>query len=122
MEPAPASPPSPHRRTAEEAVAQANAKERIRNARGLCATGGVMLLVGVRLLSRWRTWSPYHQALGVHIHGGPSFTLSLGAIGGAFALVVGPLVFLAGRLRLRGAMDTAARDPITAPILRRPLE
>jgi hypothetical protein len=108
MEPAPA---PAHRRTAEEAIAQANAKERIRNARGMRAMGIWMLLVGISLLTRRSTWRPYNQLLGVHIHGGPSFRLSLGAIVGMLAVVVSPILFVAGRLRLRRALGAAARDP-----------
>lgn len=114
MEPAPA---PPHRRTVEEAIAQANAKQRIRDARGMRATGVGLLASGAGLLIHPSTWRPYNQMLGVHIHGGPSFTLSLSAIVGGFAIVIGPILFAAGRRRLRRALDAAAGDPMTAPIL-----
>jgi hypothetical protein len=114
--------PPPHRRTVEEAIAQANAKERIRNARGVRAAGGAIFVGGLGLLARPSSWSPYHQILGVHIHGGPSFTLSLSASVGILAVIIGPILYAAGRVLVRRAIDAAERDPVTAPILNSPIQ
>jgi len=109
--------PPPHRRTVAEAIAQADAKERIRTARGVRGTGLTLLVVGVGLLIRPSSWRPYSQAVGVHIHHGPSFTLSFAAIFGGLAAAIGPFVIATGQWLLRRAIRAARNDPITAPIL-----
>ena len=109
-------------RTVEQAIAQANAKERIRNARGLGAAGAGIFFTGITLLMHWSTWRMYNQLVRVHIHGGPSFSLSLGAIVGVLAVATGPIVAIVGGVRLRRALAAAARDPMTAPILSRSME
>jgi drug/metabolite transporter (DMT)-like permease len=106
----------PHRRTVAEAIAQADAKDRVRTARGVRGGGIGLAMIGVALLTRPSTWRPYSQAVGVHIHGGPSFTLSFQAVLGILAVVVGPFVIAAGHWLLIRAIDAARRDPITAPI------
>jgi len=119
MEPAPA---RTHRRTVEEAIAQADAKERIRDARQISAAGVSMLFFGILLFPRHlHPWMSDEAVLAVHIHGGPSLTLSLGAIAGILCLIGSPVVFVLGRVRLRRALAAAARDPITAPILELPI-
>jgi hypothetical protein len=68
------------------------------------------------MLTRWTTWSSYHQAVGVHIHGGPSFTLSFDAVAGVLALALGPFVILAGHLMLKRALGVASSNPVTDDI------
>jgi hypothetical protein len=111
-------PPLPHRRTVEEAIAQADAKERIRTAQGVRGAGLTCFVIGLGLLARPRTWRPDDQAVGVHVHGGPSFTLSFAAIIDVLAVVVSPVLIATGQWLLRRAMSAAANDPITAPILK----
>ena len=112
--------PPPHRRTVAEAIAQADAKERIRTSLGVRGAGFALLFFGIGLLTRWSSWRPYNQAVRVHIHGGPSFTLSFAAIVGGFAAVAGPFAIVTGQLLLRRATSLARNDPITAPILDQP--
>ncbi|MEO8621261.1 MAG: hypothetical protein ABI625_09370 [bacterium] len=107
----------PHRRTVAEALAQADAKERIRTARGVRAAGFSLLVVGIGFLTRPSTWRPYNQAVRVHIHGGPSFTLSFAAVAGVLAAVISPVVIAAGQWLLRRATSAARNDPVTASIL-----
>ncbi len=68
------------------------------------------------MLTRWSTWDPFYQAVGVHIHGGPYFTLSFAAIVGAAAVVAGPFLVIAGQWMLRRAVDAARSNPVTADI------
>lgn len=118
MEPAPA---STHRRTVEEAIAQADAKERIRDARAMSAAAVSMLLIGILLLPKHlQPWMPDDAVVALHIHG-LSMTLSFGAIIGILCVVGSPVVFVLGRVRLRRALAAAARNPITAPILKQPI-
>jgi hypothetical protein len=109
-----------HRRTVEEAVARGDARERIRTAQGVRATGLTLLAGGIGLLSRTSTWRPYNQALGIHIHGGPSFTLSFTALAGGLALVISPMLIVTGQLLLSRATIAAAENPVTATILDEP--
>jgi hypothetical protein len=106
-----------HRRTVEEAIAQADAKERIRTARCVRAAGITLLILGVGLLTRPSTWRAYNQAVGVHIHGGRSFTLSFAALAGGLALVISPVVIATGQWLVGRATRAATNDPVTAPIL-----
>jgi hypothetical protein len=111
-----------HRLTVDEAIARGNTRERIRTARGVRATGLTLLAGGIGLLSRTRTWRPYNQALGIHIHGGPSFTLSFAALAGGMAVVVSPILIAIGQLLLNRATVAAAENPVTATILNEPEE
>ena len=105
------------RRTAEEAVMQADAKDRIRTARSLRASGAGLAGFGVASLTWSGTWSPSSQAVLIQIHGGPSFTLSFTALLGILAVVVGPLVVAVAHWRLARAIKAAESNPITAPII-----
>lgn len=110
------------RRTVEEAIARGDVRERIRTARGVRATGLTLLAGGLGMLSRTSTWRPYNQALGIHVHGGPSFTLSFAALAGGIAVVVSPIVIATGQLLLSRATVAAAENPVTATILDEPEE
>jgi len=112
--------PHRHQRTVEEAIAQANAKERIRSALGVRAAGVTATGLGVMLLLRFRTWRPIEQAVSVHVHGGPSLTLSLAAIIGAGAVVAGPIIGVVGHWLLRRATTAARANPVTAGIFDQP--
>lgn len=109
--------PRVHRRTVEEAIAQADAKERIRTARSVRATGIAFLVGGFGLLTRSSTWRPYNQAIRVHIHGGPTFTLSFAALAGGIAVILGPFVIATGLWLVRRATIAASSNPVTAMIL-----
>jgi hypothetical protein len=111
------SPDAAPRRTAAEAFAQAEAKARIRTAVAVRRAGLFMPLIGVAALLRFRTWLPWYQVLGVHIHGGPSFRLSLNAIVGIVAIVLSPVVFMTGAWLRRRAIQMARRDPVTAAVV-----
>ncbi len=111
----------PHRRTAVEAVAQANAKERLRTARWVRGASGALFFGGLSALGRRYTWWPSHQVLGVHVHGGPTFTLSLEAILGLLAIAISPIVFAVGNVLLTRATRAIASDPVTAVVLSEPI-
>jgi hypothetical protein len=106
----------PHRRTAAEAVLQADAKASLRDARAVRAAGYSLVTFGVYMLARRSTWSAYHQAVAVNIHGGPRFTLSVAALVGVVALVAGPVAIVVGQLLLKRATAAAWRNPVTARI------
>ena len=101
---------------------QADAKDRIRTARALRASGAGLAGLGVALLTRYGTWRPSGEAVLIQIHGGPSFALSLTACFGILAVLAGPLVFAVGHWRLARAIKAAESNPITAPIIHLPLD
>ena len=107
-------------RTVEEAIARGSARERIRTARGVRAIGVTLLVGGLGLLSRVSTWGRYSQAVGVHVHGGPSFTLSFAAIAGGVAVVAGPIAIGIGQWLVNRATVAAGENPVTASILDEP--
>jgi hypothetical protein len=108
------------RRTVAEAIAQADAKDRIRTAIGVRGSGVGLLLLGLSLLIRPSTWGPFLQAVGVRIHGGPSFTLSLPAVVGIIAIGLSPFAFATGQWLLTRATAAARGNPMTAPIFEQP--
>jgi hypothetical protein len=107
--------PVTHRRTAEEAVAQADAKARIRTAMGV-RTGGVgLLLAGLGALARSsRRYLFYHHAR-FPIRAGHSSSLPY-AIFGLGAVVLSPFVIVAGQLLLTRAIAAARGNPVTAEV------
>ena len=72
---------------------------------------------GVGLLIRPSSWRPFNQAVAVHIHGGPSFTLSFAASAGILAAIVSPFAIATGQWMLWRATNAARNDPITASVL-----
>jgi hypothetical protein len=124
--PDPSSKPPAHRRTLEEALAQADAKERIRNARGVRAVGQMVFVIGVYLLSRWSRWHHYNSIgfggtiLRVGIHHWRSFDLSLGQVIGIPCLIAGPIMMLVGARLLERANQAALRNPVTMSIFEDP--
>lgn len=105
------------RRTAAEAIVQADARERIRTARSVRQAGYGFLVISLEFLAGSGAWRPENQFLAVHIHGGPSFTLSVSALIGILALAAGPIAIVTGSVLLRRATDAARRSPVTAQVL-----
>lgn len=81
-----------------------------------------MAVVGVAALTRPRTWSVYSQMFGVHIHAGPSISLSIEAVAGIAAVVAGPIIALVGNRQYARAVSAAAADPVTAVVLTEPVD
>jgi hypothetical protein len=108
--------PSTLKRTAAEAVQQADAKDRVRTARAVRTGGYVLTLLGLWLATKPSEWRANRQAVGVNIHGGPHFTLSFGALFGIASIVLGPVVAVVGHLLLKRATAAALRNPVTAQI------
>jgi len=109
-------PDVPHQRTVEEAILQANAKDRVRTARQIRRGGLAIAAGGAYLLSRiwWRSFGvPRVQ---VHVHGGPTFILDVYTIVGIGCLVAGPIVAVAGHWMEQRALRAARSNPITAVI------
>lgn len=79
-----------------------------------------MLVGGGALLRRPSTWGRYTQALGVHVHGGPSFTLSFAAVAGGVAVVIGPVVIAVGQWLVNRTTTTVRNDPVLSTILTEP--
>jgi hypothetical protein len=110
--------PTAHRRTAAEAVAQADAKYRIRVARGLRHTGLVVSLVGVWVLVRPRTWAPVSRTIMIaRPGGGLPWALSVLAVIGFVTLVGGPVLSAIGEILLRRAVAAARGNPITSGVV-----
>jgi hypothetical protein len=105
-----------HLRTAAEAVAQADAKYRIRAARGLRFTGGLTLAFGIALIGR-SPWARYSQAFAFRRPDGSTFSLSLGAVIGFIAIPLGLILMAAGYVLLRRAIAKARANPITAGVI-----
>src|SRR2546422_540397 len=94
---------SPSRRTAAQAVQQADAKDRIRTARSVRATGPTLIVGGLGLLVRPETWRR-------------PFATSLSGVLGLTCLVLGPVAFAVGSALLRRATARAQANPVTAEI------
>ena len=89
----------PGKRTARDAVAEANALESARRAQRVRGYGVGAVVGGGFLLLRPFTWAPIEAAIRVHLHSGPTFTLSFaailgiaGVIGGAISVAVGQVL------------------------------
>jgi hypothetical protein len=106
-----------HLRTAAEAVAQADAKYRIRAARGLRLSGGLTVGFGASLLLRRSTWASYSQAFAFRRTDGSTLSLSLGAVIAFMAIPLGLILIAAGFLLLRRAIAKARANPITAGVI-----
>jgi hypothetical protein len=106
-----------HLRTAAEAVAQADAKYRIRAARGVRFSGGACLAFGIALLIRRSTWTRFSQAFAFTRSDGSTFSLSLGAVIGFIAIALGLVLVGAGFLLLRRAIARARANPVTASVI-----
>jgi hypothetical protein len=109
--------PSPPRRTVAEAIAQADAKERIRTARNVRRTGLTLFGFAVLFLVNPRRSLLYSLIVTVRPPGGRSFLLPLPVILGGLAGVLSPFVLATGQWMLRRATNAARNDPITAPVL-----
>lgn len=76
-----------------------------------------MVLGGIR-------WTARHWWLGsdvaIHIHGGPTLTLSFMNLAGIGSIIMGPFVYLTGQWMLKRATAAAKSDPITAAIFDQP--
>ena len=106
-----------HRRTVAEAIAQADAKERIRTARNVRRAGVSLVGLAIVLLIHPKRSLLYDLAVDVHAHGGQSFRLSFAVMLGAVAGVLSPFVIATGQWMLRRAISAARNDPVTATIL-----
>jgi hypothetical protein len=117
---------APQRRTVEEAIAQADAKDRIRTASSVRSTGVAVAVLGASLLSRPRAARSLSQAINAVIHHGPSVALATSAVFGLIAIIAGPVTIVAGIWLLRRANAAARANPVTAvifdPLARHPLD
>lgn len=105
-----------HRRTAAEAVVQAEAKARIRAARNVRRTGFWLPLLGAGLIVRpW--WSVFSLGVGIHIHDGPSFVVAAPVLLGVCLVLASPFVIVTGGVMLRRALAAARNDPVAAQVL-----
>lgn len=111
---------NPKRRTAAQAIAQADAKFRISCAISIRGTGVAMIVAGTMMLSRPSAWGRGHQAVRIHFGNVGPFVVSLAAIIGTCALILGPLIAAFGHWRVRRAIDAARADPVTASVLDQP--
>jgi hypothetical protein len=111
-------PDVPHQRTVEEAILQADAKDRVRTARHVRRAGLTIAAGGLYLLSRvwWRAL--YYQRLQVHVHGGPTYVLNVYSVVGIGCVIVGPIIALVGHWLEQRALQAARSNPITAVIFR----
>lgn len=109
--------PPPHRRTVAEAIAQADAKERIRTARNVRRAGVALFGLAIVLLIHPTHSLLYDLTIDVHPHGGRSIMLPFAVIAGGLAGLLSPFVIATGQWMLRRATNAARNDPITAPIL-----
>jgi len=110
----------PHQRTVEEAILQADAKDRVRTARQIRRAGLASAAGGLYLLSRvwWRSF--YYPRLQLHVHGGPTFVLNVYAIVGIGCVGVGAIVAITGHWLEQRALQAARSNPITAVIFGQP--
>ena len=81
-----------------------------------------MAVVGLAALTRPLRWSAYSQMSGVHVHAGPSISLSIEAVAGIAAVVAGPIIALVGNRQYARAVSAAAADPVTAVVLIEPVD
>ena len=113
-------PDVPHQRTVEEAILQADAKDRVRSARQIRHAGLGIAASGLFLFSRIWKRSIFFPSLQVHVHGGPTFVLNDYAMAGIVCLVVGPIVAITGQWLEQRALRAARSNPITAVIFSQP--
>lgn len=107
----------PHRRTVADAIAQADAKERIRTARNVRRTGVALLGCAVLVLIHPTHSLLYEIGVEVHPQAGRSFMLPFVMVLGGLAGALSPFVIATGQWMLRRATSAARNDPITASIL-----
>jgi len=103
-------------RSAAVAIAQADAKERIRTARNVRRTGAALFGMAIVILVQPRRSLLYELGVDVNLHGGRSFMPFLVVLG-AVVGVASPFVVAIGHLMLRRATSAARNNPVTAPIL-----
>lgn len=108
---------APRSRTAAEAVAQADAKYRIRAARGMRFGGNITIIFGVTRLLRRSAWASYNQTFSFTRPDGSRFSMSLEALVWFGAIAVGAIVSLVGFILLRRAVARARANPTTAGVI-----
>lgn len=110
----------PRRRTAADAIVEADVRFRLQTAVSARYTGLGLAVYGAILLLRPKTWVIWRRVVRIELASIPEFAVSYAALAGLGLLVTGSAVMLISHRWLTRKIADVRNDPKTAAVLDRP--